>query len=127
MKKGFTLIELLIVISVIGILSAITLSVINVQRVRSRAQDSVRRESLSTLSGALERYYSENNAYPLTGNLNSLVSGYIREIPTDPTGGSYNYSSNGQTFCLCAQLQAETVADKKGCTDTGNYCVVNPF
>lgn len=130
MKKGFTLIELLVVVAVIGILSAITLSVINVQRVRNRAQDSVRREALATLSGALERYYSENNAYPPTGSINLLVPDYIRAIPTDPTGGSYSYGSNaGQTFCVCANLQAETTPDIKGCTIAGtyNYCVVNPF
>lgn len=128
-KKGFTLVELLIVISIVAILSGITLSVINVSRVKSRAQNGVRKEDLSTIAGGLERYYADNNVYP--GGTGALSPAYLKAIPVDPLGGAYSYGlTNGdQGFCVCTQLQDEIppASDKHNCTISGNYCVVNPF
>mgnify|MGYP005851544995 CR=1 FL=1 len=140
MKKGFTLIELLIVIAVISILSAITLSVINVARVRGRAQDATRREAISTIAGALERMYSDTNSYPNTGTnyvptsiLQSYkLTEYIKVLPSDPIN-TQNYlykSTDGQNFCLCYTSETE-VENLNGCADppvVGNQiCLRNPF
>lgn len=141
MKKGFTLIELLIVIAVISILSAITLSVINVGRVRSRAQDATRREAISSIAGALERRYSDTNSYPQANNytsvsspaiLNILQPTYIRVMPTDPTGQTYLYrSTDGQNFCLCYTSATEIESRPLSCPDpsgsANNVCIQNPF
>ena len=128
MRKGFTLIELLIVVSLISILSGIMLGVINVNRVRERAKDGVRKEDLGTISGALERYYSDNNSYPSVTS--ALVTNYIKTLPTDPDGGAYLYAPDltNQNYCLCAILRAETTSETHGCSlGSSNYCVINPF
>ncbi len=131
-RKAFTLIELLIVIGVIGVLSGVMFSVINVPEWRARAQDSVRKEAVATVAGALERYYSTNNTYPLTTEYpSSLNSTYITTLPQDPLGGHFSYTSTGQTFCLCASLRATnaTPSVPAGCSApyANSYCVTNPF
>jgi prepilin-type N-terminal cleavage/methylation domain-containing protein len=65
-KKGFTLIELLVVIAIIGILSSVVLAALNTARLKSR--DALRVQELDELQTALEDYYADNGAYPVSLN-----------------------------------------------------------
>lgn len=55
-KKGFTLVELLIVISVIGILSSIVISLVNVPYHQDRAEDSIRLKTLGEIVSGIKSF-----------------------------------------------------------------------
>lgn len=103
-KKAFTLIELLVVISIIGILVA--LSLFGFANARQNGRDAQRKSDLEQIRSALEFYKSEEGDYPTTGNLDDLETDYISSVPEDPISTqSYEYSSDGLTYTLCATLE----------------------
>lgn len=63
-RKGFTLIELLVVIAIIGLLS--TLAVVALNSARQKARDSKRVSDVKQVQTALELYFNDQNAYPLS-------------------------------------------------------------
>lgn len=91
-KQGFTLIELLVVIAIIGMLSTLSILALNSARVRSR--DARRISDVRQIQTALEMYYNDNSDYPSTTT--SLVSTYMKAVPTPPT------PTDG-SFCPTAQ------------------------
>src|ERR1044072_6097963 len=95
-KRGFTLIELLVVIAIIGLLSSVVLASLN--GARKKGRDARRLSDLKQLQTALELYYSDHTAYPVTSTqasvasaLTALVPSYITAVSDDPLGGSYHY------------------------------------
>ncbi len=103
-KYGFTLIELLIVVSVIGILSAVLLSVINPRRSQGAARDGVRMANMEKLAQALETYNAAEDKYPtpadLGGNIpntaaiaaHPVLKDYIKNWPVaEGVGFDYTY------------------------------------
>jgi len=62
--KAFTLIELLIVIGIIGILSGIVIAVINPEKQRGRARDTIRYHDLSALNLVIQSYIAEYDHAP---------------------------------------------------------------
>ncbi|HSW96777.1 MAG TPA: prepilin-type N-terminal cleavage/methylation domain-containing protein [Candidatus Saccharimonadales bacterium] len=139
-QKGFTLIELLIVISIIGILAAILTA--NFIGVRQRGRDAQRKTNIRNIQSALELYRSDQSNYPVslpacTGSLVDPVNGttvYMKSIPCDPQGGSYQYVGTSTTYTLVSCL--ENTGDSDGTTtkpsgfsacSSGSYFVVtNP-
>lgn len=107
-KKGFTLIEFLIVMSIIGILTISGISTFTTSLQRSR--DARRKADISTIQKGLELYYTDKNAYPLTGPNNSSTRMcsqgfrtaaqtcdapiYIQNLPKDPLGSFYYYETD---------------------------------
>ncbi|OGC68695.1 hypothetical protein A2415_01945 [candidate division WWE3 bacterium RIFOXYC1_FULL_39_7] len=92
-SNGFTLIELLLVVILIGVLSGIVLSVINVSGIRARARDTQRSGDLKRIQTALELYFADMRGYPhnssgwsrTPGALATPLQGsYIQVIPIDP-------------------------------------------
>ena len=67
-KKGFTLIELLIVVAIIGILAAIAIP--QFASYRQKAYNSAAQSDLKNLKTAMEAYFADNQAYPV-----SIVNG----------------------------------------------------
>lgn len=142
-KTGFTLIELLVVVLLIGILSGVILSVVNVSGIRAKARDNNRKSDLKKVQTALELYFLDNRKYPTTGNtsfiktsaLNSygLTTNYLSPIPSDPTysgltayGGTtcsgvtfdYSYMSDGTTgsfYLIFAKMEVATSANDSPC------------
>ncbi len=85
-SSGFTLVELIIVVSVIGILSAMAL--IGFTGVQASARDASRKQTITGLQNALERYYGDNQTYPpgsfCNNAIGTLVPTYLSSMPTDP-------------------------------------------
>jgi prepilin-type N-terminal cleavage/methylation domain-containing protein len=145
-SKAFTLIELLIVISIIGVLLA--LSVFGLQGARESARDGRRKSDLESIRSGIEAYKSDCNAYPsslpavgaaLVGNGSTPTclgtNTYISQMPGDPLNPArtYNYSSStGTTYELCAGLEngtgTVTCGSSTACGSgiTCNYKVINP-
>jgi len=145
MKKNklgaFTLLELLVVIAIMAIL--ISLGVASFSNAQRKSRDSRRREDIKAVQNGLEQYYADHDgSYPGTTltSLAAIISAagtayFPAGAPVDPKGGSYSYTarSNGNTYCICAQLEtagsgnANAAADYT-CTYNGTknfFCVSN--
>jgi prepilin-type N-terminal cleavage/methylation domain-containing protein len=88
-RRGFTMIELLVVISIIGLLTTILYA--NFSQGKMQARDKIRKAELKELQLAIELYKAQKSVYPTT--LEDLTPDFIAEVPDDPGGGSYSYSS----------------------------------
>ena len=96
-NQGLTLVELLLVISIIGILSGITVTVINPTKQRERAQDGVKISNLQNVSAAIEAYYAGEGKYPVSNAgvpdtnvlVNPMLSTYLNSWP----GSAYIYNT----------------------------------
>lgn len=108
---AFTLIELLVVIAIIGILS--TLTVVLLQNSRAKSRDSKRIGDVKQMQTALEMYFSDWNTYPTTAQWGTrLATGsnvYLETIPQAPaisdgdcgtSSQAYTYESDGTTYSL---------------------------
>lgn len=80
-SRGFTLIELLVVMAIIATL----LSIVSPRYFNSidKAKETVLRQDLAIMRDAIDKFYSDMGAYPIT--LDELVERrYLRSIPIDP-------------------------------------------
>jgi len=93
-RRGFTMVELLVVISIIGILTTILYA--NFSQGRLQARDKVRKAELKELQLAIELYKAQNDSYP--ANLSALTPDFIDQVPDDPGGGTYTYSTDGSSY-----------------------------
>lgn len=136
--SGFTLIELIIVIGVIGVLAGGLLIVINPIAQIQKAHDAQRKSDLGQIQRALEQYYNDNNAYPLTTgsggtpkwsiidassgtiSFGSSWGNYIQKVPQDPIAGrtyAYKSTGSGKMYYLYAGL--ERSSDPQLCAGDG--------
>jgi type II secretion system protein G len=108
-NKGFTLVELMVVLLILGILVAIAAMPIY-NKTQENAQKKACQSNLRTLDGAAAQYHAATGAYPNATDYNGLTNlegnefvgeeGYIKELPTCPGGGVYNYdATNGKFSC----------------------------
>lgn len=135
-RRGFTLIELLVVIAIIGLLA--TIAVITVSGVQARARDTRRQADLKQLGTAIQLYYEDNGAYPMSNGwctqisnptsgfataFQNAIAPYLANVPHDPSfAGTYQdyfYRHVDAThYYLYAELEGSDRADDGfvGCT-----------
>jgi len=112
-NKGFTIVELILVVALVGILSAILVSTINVGRQRDYANDGVRRQNLMDLVQALETYSASERSYPDEGGVNNpldvsatdnvLAAFYVEAWPS-----GYVYNEDGSDFSIHILMGSST-------------------
>lgn len=117
-QKGFTLIEILIVVTIIGVLTGVVISVINPAKSRAKAEDSVRHTTIEKLSQGINayRHASLEDVYPAVedgvpvglGTGTSGIGPYINEWPNgNPKNSVYIYAVNDATdpkeFAVCSE------------------------
>ena len=91
-SRGFTIVELLIVIVIIAILAVITIATYN--GIQNRARSSALQSNLSQMAKGLEvSKVANSETYPST-----LTAANIKT----PDTGTYNYQTNGISYCLSA-------------------------
>jgi general secretion pathway protein G len=115
--RGFTLIEILVVISIIGLLSAVVLA--SLSSARQRARDAQRISAIRQMQTALDLYYADNGQYPdgdgagtggwdTPGNgsfITALVPNYLpvnlRDPVTNDAAGNLRYArfASGTSGC----------------------------
>ncbi len=99
-KQGFTLIELLIVISIIGILAGVVISVIDPNAKKHEAQDAVKRSTLEKLAESIESYSALEGLYPVAGENKpddeTFYTTYVKNVWPNgtPEGAVYIYIVN---------------------------------
>ncbi|WP_261841552.1 type II secretion system major pseudopilin GspG [Aliamphritea ceti] len=108
-QTGFTLLEIMVVIVILGLLVAIVAP--NVLQNQDIAMVEKAKADISALENALDMYKLDNHKYPSTDQgLEALVSkptippapknyrmdGYIKRLPSDPWGNSYQYLYPGE-------------------------------
>jgi len=119
-NRGFTLIELLIVVTILGLLSAIIL--VGLGGVRSQGRDTRRIADLRQVQNALEIYFNKNQTYPIVAggdaqtrwsNLTTALTGAgigVSAIARDPLNRTpyfydYGASANGLNYVLKEVLE----------------------
>lgn len=146
-NRGFTLIELMIVVLIIGILSGITLGVLNSGGIRQKAKDAQRVADTKRIQTALELYFSDKRGYPKSATwasvntaLSTLAGPYIDKIPTDPGGSTgsnpcaastsgnyYSYitentaSTYASQYILTSRMEVSSSDDISTCTSLTNW------
>jgi prepilin-type N-terminal cleavage/methylation domain-containing protein len=117
---GFTLIELLIVVSLLGILAGLTLTVLNTSRQKKVAEDAVRRSNIEKLAQAIESFCAAEGKCPtateVTNYSTSAVSTYVKQWPastfsTVAAENVYNYyadSTTNQNFEVSIKMMSST-------------------
>jgi prepilin-type N-terminal cleavage/methylation domain-containing protein len=132
---GFSLFELLVVISIIGILTA--LAVVSYSNAQKKGRDARRVQDMKLLQTAAEQFYSQNSyIYPSTTSVSDWTSpggqAILNIFPVDPKNDSnYYYSYRiGTTYCACARVEniSNGNAVDRSCTfnigTTGGYFCV---
>jgi len=112
---AFTLIELLIAVSVMLILTAVTIMLLNPTKLRSNANETKSLSELGTVTNALEFYYNDKHSYPtdINDSTNGLVAQeYLtdEDLLKDEAGDSYCYLTRGDTpssYKICTKSNKE--------------------
>jgi general secretion pathway protein G len=86
--KGFTLFELVIVMTIIVILAAV--SVTAYQQIQLKARETVLKKDLQDMRKLIDQHAADKEKLPQS--LDDLVSGlYMREVPIDPITGQKDW------------------------------------
>ena len=94
-QSGFTLIELLVVMVIIGLLAALVVPKFFGHVDKAMQQDA--QIQIELLGQALDLHRLENHKYPSTDEGLKAIASYLKkEVPKDPWGNNYVYTSPGE-------------------------------
>lgn len=102
-QRGFSLVEIMVVITIIGLLSAVSLGSLNT--IQKNNRDARRQADLRLVQSALQQFYADQNFYPnnLTAEIANgsaitnctgltgctvITKTYLSETPKDPVTGT---------------------------------------
>lgn len=132
MKKttGFTIVELVVVIAVIGILAAI--SITSYTQTQRKARDTEREADISVIQSALETFYEKNGNYPgttdmsnaafLTGTLNLPSSAVV--APGSTTSSDISSGTASSTVSSYGYIPQKYISGTYStCVNTTDVCV----
>ncbi len=87
-SPGFTLLELVMVMTIIVVLAAISVS--SYQHIQSKARETILKEDLRTMRKMIDQYAADKEKLPQA--LDDLVSAnYMRDVPPDPITGEKDW------------------------------------
>src|SRR5437867_3148629 len=87
-STGFTLLELVMVMTIIVVLAAV--SVTSYQHIQSKARETILKEDLRTMRKMIDQYAADKERLPQA--LDDLVSAnYMRDVPPDPITGQKDW------------------------------------
>ncbi|AYD45053.1 type II secretion system major pseudopilin GspG [Yersinia rochesterensis] len=107
--NGFTLLEMMVIVIILGLLASLTVP--SLMENKSRADQQKALSDIAAIENALDMYKLDNGYYPTESQgVISLVikptdlpipriypsNGYIRRLPKDPWGNSYQMKNPGQ-------------------------------
>lgn len=149
-NRGFTLVELLVVVAIMSILTIITVS--QFDNAKKKGRDVQRKADLSSLSKALQLYYTDYEAFPLAtvgggislpgatwGGTFQDATGYVymKVLPKENVSSNppycYKTTADGKKFALFAKLEntadTECSNNKRNPTDATNTysCNTNTY
>ena len=116
------MIELLVVMAVLAVLAAGGIIAINPGKRIRQANDTRIRNDVGQIATALQAYYTTSQFYP-SALADLATSGDLKQVPTPPGGGAYEYSRSGGTVCTtspytgCEAALSEPLGDP---ATTGN-------
>lgn len=114
-KKGFTLVEMAIVLVIIGVLAALTVS--NIGGFGKKARDQRRINDLLKISSAVINYFNSKGFLPSPTDTNKVPFSELGMTPiNDPVGWPYYYTtSSALKFYLTS------------CVESGETAVASPI
>ena len=102
--SGFTIVEILVVISIIGILTAIGFA--SYSSIQSGTRDHERSSQITIISEALEKYYDQNGEYPsctaMIDTPGNIVKNTLKGL--DPAVFTAPNSTSGTNSISCSDL-----------------------
>ncbi len=122
-QSGLSLIEIMIIVSLVVVLMILSMTALWGQVRKGR--DARRKADLEEIKIAFEEYFNDNNCYPPSTILDNCegteLQPYVREVPCDPAGYSYEYvpaTNPCSGYRVFTQLENESdpVIEELGCT-----------
>lgn len=119
-SSGFTLIEVLVVVALVALLTALVVAVLNIEGIRTKSSDAVKRSNLTQLVDGIELYYVANRKYPLcdpafyasgcneTPSNAGLIFAYLSPYVKNWPGADFVYrsTSSGNDFIVSVPLSS---------------------
>jgi prepilin-type N-terminal cleavage/methylation domain-containing protein len=129
-RRGFTIVELVVVIVVIGILAAI--SITSYTKTQVKARDTERESDIAAIQSGMETYYEKNGVYPNQQQLNTpgfltATVGVAQAALTNPTDSAPNTTTGSVDWSITPAVNRygfiSYKADKSTpCTDSSSPC-----
>ncbi len=128
---AFTLVELLIAVSVMLILTAVTVMLLNPTKLRSDANETKSLSELGTVTNAMEFYFNDKHSYPLKLNdtvnhLGLIEEGYLKDsgLLQNDTPANYCYLTindnvKASSYKICTKSTKATVTLLRSAAATG--------